>query len=117
MRNNRTYKVVGIDTIRIKMFDGVVRTLTDIRHVSELKKNLISLTMLDFINCSFKAKDGTLWVSKGALVVMGRKQLTSTSCKEARLQVQLQYHQYLILTLQDCGICGWGILVRGGCPS
>ncbi|KAK3013991.1 hypothetical protein RJ639_009544 [Escallonia herrerae] len=33
-------KVVGIGSIQIKMHDGVVRTLTDVRHVLELRKNL-----------------------------------------------------------------------------
>lgn len=33
-------------TVRIKMYDGVVRTL-EVRHVPELRKNLISLSLLD----------------------------------------------------------------------
>ncbi|GJV59270.1 transposable element [Tanacetum coccineum] len=43
MGNDSPCKVVGIGTIRIKMHDGVVRTLTDVRHVPDLKKNLNSL--------------------------------------------------------------------------
>lgn len=69
--------MVGIGTIRIKMFDGVVRTLTNIKHVPELKKNLISLGMLDSIRCSFKAEGGAMRVSKGALVVMKGKKTSS----------------------------------------
>ena len=38
MGNNITCKVVGIGTVRIKMYDGVVRTLSDVRHVPDLKK-------------------------------------------------------------------------------
>ena len=33
MRNNTLCKITGIGTVRIKMFDGVVRTLSDVRHV------------------------------------------------------------------------------------
>ena len=33
--------------MKIKMYDGVVRTLTKVRHVLDLKKNLISLSTLD----------------------------------------------------------------------
>jgi hypothetical protein len=40
-------KITGIGNIRIKMFDGVVRTLCDVRHVPEVEKNLISLGTLD----------------------------------------------------------------------
>ena len=42
MGNNVTCKTVGIGSIRIKMYDGIVRTLTNVRHVPELRKNLIS---------------------------------------------------------------------------
>ena len=46
MGNNASCKVADIGTICIKMFDGVVRTLGDIRHVLDLKRNLISLSTL-----------------------------------------------------------------------
>ncbi|GJS54946.1 retrovirus-related pol polyprotein from transposon TNT 1-94 [Tanacetum coccineum] len=55
-------------TIQINMFDGTVRTLTDVRHVPELKKNLISLGTLDSIGCDYRGRGGVLKVSKGALV-------------------------------------------------
>ena len=47
MGNNATCKVAGIGTVRIKMFDGVVKTLGDGKHVSHVKRNLISLSTLD----------------------------------------------------------------------
>ncbi|KAG8482633.1 hypothetical protein CXB51_024176 [Gossypium anomalum] len=47
MGNNASCKITGVGTIKVKMFDGVVRTLSDIRHVPELKRNLISLSTLD----------------------------------------------------------------------
>ena len=47
MGNNASSKVAGIGTVRIRMFDGVVRTLGDVRHVPDLKRNLISLRNLD----------------------------------------------------------------------
>ena len=40
MGNNATCKVVGVGSIHIKMFDGMVRTLFDVKHVPGLKKNL-----------------------------------------------------------------------------
>ena len=43
MGNNVTCKTIGIGSIRIKMYDGIVRTLTDVRHVPKLRKNLISM--------------------------------------------------------------------------
>ena len=36
MGNNAPCKVASIETVHIKMFDGVVRTLGDVRHVHDL---------------------------------------------------------------------------------
>nr|GFC79742.1 retrovirus-related Pol polyprotein from transposon TNT 1-94 [Tanacetum cinerariifolium] len=36
--------VIGKGNIQVKMHDGVVRTITGVRHVSDLKRNLISLS-------------------------------------------------------------------------
>ena len=68
--DNHSCKTVGVGSVKIKMFDGVIRTLTYFRHVLELKKNLISLGVLDSYVHNFTGFDGTLKVSKGALVVM-----------------------------------------------
>ena len=38
MGNDASCKVIGIGTIKIRMLDGVVRTLGDVRHVPELRK-------------------------------------------------------------------------------
>jgi hypothetical protein len=38
MGNDISCKNVGIGRIKIKMFDGIVRTLTDVRHVPDLKR-------------------------------------------------------------------------------
>ncbi|KAK2971108.1 hypothetical protein RJ640_024053 [Escallonia rubra] len=57
-------------TIKIKMFDGIVRTLGDIRYIPDLKKNLIFLGTLDSIKCGISVKGGVMKVSKGAMVIM-----------------------------------------------
>ncbi|KAK3039652.1 hypothetical protein RJ639_027243 [Escallonia herrerae] len=44
--NDVACKVVGIGSIQIRKHDGIVRTLTDVSHVLELRKNLISLDSL-----------------------------------------------------------------------
>ncbi|KAG1368365.1 hypothetical protein COCNU_14G008330 [Cocos nucifera] len=45
--DDHSCKVAGIGTIRVGMFDGMVRTLTNVKHISELKKNLVSLGYLE----------------------------------------------------------------------
>lgn len=46
MRNNVPCKIACIGIVEIRMFDEIIRTLTDIRHIPKLKKNLISLNSL-----------------------------------------------------------------------
>ena len=73
MGDNHSCNTVGVGSVKIKMFDGVIRTLTDVRHVVELKKNLISLGVLVSCGHKFTALSGVLKVSKGALVVTKRQ--------------------------------------------
>jgi hypothetical protein len=47
-------KITGICNIIIKMFDGVVKTLCDVKHVPEVEKNLISLDTLDSNDYGYK---------------------------------------------------------------
>lgn len=49
MGNNASCKTPGIGITKMKMFDGIIRTLIKVRHVSDLRKNLISLHYLDAI--------------------------------------------------------------------
>lgn len=52
------------------MFDGLERTLTNVRYVPDLKRNLILLGMLDRNGYKFTANDGFIKVAKGLLIVM-----------------------------------------------
>ncbi|KAG8498115.1 hypothetical protein CXB51_006865 [Gossypium anomalum] len=67
----------GVGTIKVKMFDGVVRTLNDVRHVPKLKRNLISLSTLDSKGYRYTAESGVLKISKGSLVVMKGQKKTA----------------------------------------
>lgn len=44
--NNKSCTVVGIGSLRHKMYNGRERVLNDVRHVSKLKRNMISLGIL-----------------------------------------------------------------------
>ncbi|OIT34937.1 hypothetical protein A4A49_63972, partial [Nicotiana attenuata] len=52
------------------MHDGVVRTLTDVRYVPDIKKNFISLSTLESPGRKYAGEGGGLKVSHGALVIM-----------------------------------------------
>uniref|UniRef100_A0A2N9H2K3 Integrase catalytic domain-containing protein n=1 Tax=Fagus sylvatica TaxID=28930 RepID=A0A2N9H2K3_FAGSY len=81
MGNDASCKVIGIGTIKIKMFDNVVRTLGEVRHVPEMKKNLISLGTLDSKGYSYKSEHGIMNVSKGAMVVMRGQKISGNIYK------------------------------------
>lgn len=49
MGNDLCYKVVGKGVTGLKMFDVMFKELMDVKHVPELKRNLISLGMFDKI--------------------------------------------------------------------
>lgn len=46
MGNNTVCKIAGIGTIKFRLHDGMMRTLSNVRYIPELKRNLISLGML-----------------------------------------------------------------------
>jgi len=56
--NNIVCKTVGIGNISMRMFDGHVRTLTNVRHVPYLKKSLLSLGALEAQGCKFSSAEG-----------------------------------------------------------
>jgi len=51
---------VGKGTIRIKMHDGMIRTSTNVRHVPDLKRNLISLDTLESLGHKYTAEGRVL---------------------------------------------------------
>jgi len=59
------------------MHDVVVRTLTNVRHVSELKKNLISLGTLDDIECRYTTEGGVLKIFRGVMTAIKWKKVNT----------------------------------------
>ena len=81
MENNLFCKVVGTTTIKVKMFDNVVRTLKDVRHVLDLKKNLISLGTIDSNGFRYKSKNGIMKVLKGSMIMMKERKINDNIYK------------------------------------
>ncbi|KAH9648407.1 hypothetical protein KPL70_025572 [Citrus sinensis] len=70
--NNLACKVTRMGTINIQMFDEETRKLKQVRYVPELKRNLISLGMMDEMGCSIKAENGKIEVlNKGEVIMKG----------------------------------------------
>uniref|UniRef100_A0A2N9FGL6 CCHC-type domain-containing protein n=1 Tax=Fagus sylvatica TaxID=28930 RepID=A0A2N9FGL6_FAGSY len=81
MGNDATCTIIGMGTIKIKMSDGVVRTLEEVRHIPDMRKNLISLGTLDSKGYGYKSENGIMKVSKGAMVVMTGQKISSNVYK------------------------------------
>lgn len=70
MGNNAICRVIGIGVIKLKLHDNSILELKQVRHVPDLKRNLISLGMLDQIGCVVKVQQGIMSVVKGSLVLL-----------------------------------------------
>ncbi|GMI89692.1 hypothetical protein HRI_002638500 [Hibiscus trionum] len=70
--DDRCCNIFGIGEVRIKIYDGTVRTLCDVRHIPDLKKNIISLGTLHKNGLIPKDDEDreTIRIVKGALTVM-----------------------------------------------
>lgn len=76
MANNVEYKVVRIDKVKIKMFDGTVKTCGKVINVPELERNLIFFRQTGFFRSwthGYILRGGILKVIKGALVLLKGK--------------------------------------------
>ena len=60
----------GVGTIQIKMFDGMIRELKEVRYVPQLKRNLISVGALETLGLVVSIKEGALKMTKGSMVVL-----------------------------------------------
>lgn len=68
--NDDPCKVVRIGNVKIKMFNGTVRTLCDVKYILDLGKNMISLGILDYNRFNFKSEGGVINVSKCVMIIM-----------------------------------------------
>lgn len=70
IRNNACCKVVVKGSIRLKMSAGVISELNSVKHVSDLKKSLISLGMLDKMSVWLSLNIGPWRCRKRSMVIM-----------------------------------------------
>jgi len=52
------------------MFDGVIRDLTDVRYVPQMKKNIISVGAVESKDLKLTLENGILKIAKGSMIVM-----------------------------------------------
>ena len=70
MGNDHQCNVIGIGSIAIKGSDGTTKILNNVRHIPDLKRNLISLGTLNDEGHDYRIGRGIMKITKGSLVVM-----------------------------------------------
>ncbi|KAH0653063.1 hypothetical protein KY289_030741 [Solanum tuberosum] len=65
MGNNAICKIVGIGLVRVRCHDGIVRTITEVCHYPDMKKNLIFWGTLDKQGYKYMNEGRTMKVTKG----------------------------------------------------
>lgn len=76
MGNDVTCKAIGLGTVKVHMFDGIVRILINVKYVIDLKKNLISSSTLDSLGHGSLVKDEVVMkITKCDIVIMKGKKM------------------------------------------
>jgi hypothetical protein len=70
-------EISGIGSVQIKVHDSTFKTLTNVRYVPKMKRNLISLGTLEAMGFKFSADNGVLKVSQGNRVVLKAERINN----------------------------------------
>ncbi|OMO91899.1 Glycosyl transferase, family 43 [Corchorus capsularis] len=70
MANNGEEKIEGIGSVKLRLHDGSVKMLGNVRYVPKFARNLISLGKLDSLGYGYSCRGGGLKISKGSMIVM-----------------------------------------------
>jgi hypothetical protein len=99
MGNGIPYKTIGIGSIRIMIFDGIVRECIYVTYVPNIKSNFISLGVLDSCGYKYTGQGGALTLSKGSLVVMKETNFDNLYKLEGSIEVAYE--------VKDVSSCLW----------
>ena len=70
MSDDRPCNTEGIGTVCIKMFEGMVWELKEMRHIPQLKMNLFSVDALKALGHGVSVRDGILKMIRDSMVVL-----------------------------------------------
>ncbi|CAM8903535.1 unnamed protein product [Rhodiola kirilowii] len=68
--DHTSLKIKGIGSVPLRMFDGVIRSIQNVRWVPHLRRNLLSESALDKIGCKITTYKGIREVSRDGRVVI-----------------------------------------------
>ena len=70
MGNNAMCRVIGIGTFKLRLQDGTLLMIKQVRHVPDLKRNIISLGMFDQMRYIIRLESGDLRVMNGSKTIL-----------------------------------------------
>uniref|UniRef100_A0ACD5YJF3 Uncharacterized protein n=1 Tax=Avena sativa TaxID=4498 RepID=A0ACD5YJF3_AVESA len=68
--NDNPCHIVGVGSVKIRIHDGVTRTLSEVKYIPSMARNLISLSTMDVDGYKYAGGHRVLKVSKGSLIHM-----------------------------------------------
>ena len=77
MGDDHALEIVGISTVKIKMFERIIRIIEEVRRVKGLKKNLLSLGQIDSHGCKTHVENGIMKIARGVLVLMKAEKIST----------------------------------------
>ena len=70
MDDDGSCNIEGTGRVLIKIFDGMVWELKEVRYIPQLKKNLISNGVIKVLGLEVSIKDGVLKMTRGSIVIL-----------------------------------------------
>jgi hypothetical protein len=70
LADGSTLSVAGVGTVRFRMWDGVIRTVTGVRYVPGIRRGIVSLSELDSHGYELRIRDGYMDVLRGDMAVI-----------------------------------------------
>ena len=71
--NDQVCEVKGIGEIKLKMSNGSIKIQTEVRFIPKIRRNLISIGVLESKGYKFESADGILRVTKNSRIIMEAK--------------------------------------------
>ncbi|BAT87454.1 hypothetical protein VIGAN_05082100 [Vigna angularis var. angularis] len=85
MGNHVTSKIVGIGEVTLTTQNGNKLVLKEVRHVPEIRLNLISVGKLDDAGMNNQFGDGKWKLSRGSMIVARGKKEGSLYCMQGKI--------------------------------
>jgi hypothetical protein len=103
MGNDGSAKIVGIGDVCLEMINGMKLVLRDVKHIPDIRLNLISVGKLDDDGYCSTFHNGQWKLTRGAMIVTRAHKFSTLYMLQANSPNALLM-QWMTSLLQSCGI-------------